>query len=79
LPVFWTAAGSRAPRRFRTAKVNQFFFAAPFAKAVSPLRFATAVQIIAAKIRCAFASSRLNFPHEVRRRFILPRNDVRKK
>jgi hypothetical protein len=36
--------GGGSPRRFRTAKVIQFFFTSPLAKAVSPLRFATAVQ-----------------------------------
>jgi hypothetical protein len=41
---YWTAAGSEAPRRFRTATIIRCLFIAAFAKAVSSLRSATAVQ-----------------------------------
>jgi len=50
----WTAAGSEAPRRFRMASALQELIAAWLAKAVSPLRSATAVQNL-----CAFAPLRL--------------------
>ena len=46
---FWTAAGSEAPRRFGDEEND--------AKAVSPLRFATAVQIIDACVRTSKDSS----------------------
>ncbi len=42
---FWTAAGSGAPRRFWTAEFSRILFITLLAKAVSPLRSATALQI----------------------------------
>jgi hypothetical protein len=54
LAASWTAAGREAPRRFRVASGLQKLIAAWLAQAVSPLRFATAVQNL-----CAFAPLRL--------------------
>jgi hypothetical protein len=41
--IFWTAAGSEAPRRFHIAKDIQIWCITQHPKAVSPLRFATAL------------------------------------
>jgi len=51
--AFWTAAGSVAPRRFGTEGRTGISSVTWLAKAVSPLRFATALQNL-----CAFAPLR---------------------